>query len=149
MRGPHLKSTAEAAGLLRGEKKRFKPGEWQLEAAKRYLDHRSMKLAAASRLEPRLAFAIANLLPSDSPELSSVPGMLQGKRLHPGTGHSHSWAGQAVSRVPVSLRGVQVASCLWLLRPPVWGTGLRKLRGLWLGAWMSREGQCLFQGSES
>ena len=55
MRGPHLKSTAEAAGLLPGEKKRFKPGGWQLEAAKRYLDHRSMKLAAASRLEPRIA----------------------------------------------------------------------------------------------
>lgn len=27
---------------------------WQLEAAKRYLDHRGMKLAAASRLDPRI-----------------------------------------------------------------------------------------------
>lgn len=51
---PRVKS--EAAFCSRApagpEQKRFQPGGWQLKAAKRYLDHRGMKLVAASRPEP-------------------------------------------------------------------------------------------------
>lgn len=39
-------------GSCRAREKAIQAWGWQLKAAKRYLDHRGMKLAAASRLKP-------------------------------------------------------------------------------------------------
>lgn len=84
---------AEAAGLLRVRKSDSSLG-WRLKAAERYLDHRGMKLAAASRLEPRIA-ADAELPPSDSwilwPATSRGAALTRSTpRIHPG--EAERWA---------------------------------------------------------
>lgn len=55
MKPPPQEHGSRGSWAPAGREKAIQDWGWQLKAAKRYLDHRGMKLAAARRLEPRIA----------------------------------------------------------------------------------------------